>query len=121
MAQALGIGGVFFRAKDPGALAVWYETHLGINPAPTSAEAMPWITQPGVTIFSPFAQDTDYFPADRAFMLNFRVADLDAALKDLNAAGIESGEILAMDGVGRFSRIHDPEGNPIELWEPAQP
>jgi predicted enzyme related to lactoylglutathione lyase len=120
MAQVLGIGGIFFRAKDPSALAAWYEKHLGINPAPTSAEAMPWVTQAGVTIFSPFAADTDYFPQDRGFMLNFRVADLGAALKDLNAAGIDNGEVFEMEGVGRFARIHDPEGNPIELWEPAQ-
>lgn len=121
MAQALGIGGVFFRAKDPVGLATWYETHLGINPAPTSADAAPWITDGGVTVFSPFANDTGYFPKDRAFMLNLRVADLDAALADINAAGIVSGEVLEMDGVGRFSRIHDPEGNPVELWQPANP
>lgn len=121
MVQALGIGGVFFRAQDPGALAVWYETHLGISPAPTSAEAMPWIADAGVTVFAPFAQDTDYFPKDRAFMLNFRVADIDAAVAELNAAGIESSDVMEMDGVGRFARIHDPAGNPIELWEPARP
>jgi len=120
MAQALGVGGVFFRAKDPAALAAWYETHLGINPAPTSAEAMPWITDAGVTVFSPFAEDTDYFPADRTFMLNFRVADLDAAIADLTAASVACGDVVEMAGVGRFSRIHDPEGNPIELWQPAQ-
>ena len=121
MAQALGIGGVFFRAKDPAALAAWYELHLGINPAPTSAETVPWMTDAGVTVFSPFAQETDYFPEDRAFMLNFRVADIDAAVAGLNAAGIECSDVLEMDGVGRFTRIHDPEGNPIELWEPVQP
>ena len=119
MVNVLGIGGVFFRAKDPAALADWYQTHLGIAPAPTSAEAMPWITESGVTVFSPFAADTDYFPSDKAFMFNFRVADLDAACAELTAAGITCGDVMAMDGVGRFARIHDPEGNPIELWEPA--
>ncbi len=69
-------------------------------------------------MFSPFSQDTDYFPADRTFMLNFRVENLDAALADLNAEGIETGGLETMEGVGRFARIHDPEGNPIELWEP---
>lgn len=118
MAQVLGIGCVFFRANDPSALAAWYEKHLGINPAPTSEQEMPWVTQEGVTVFSPFAADTDYFPKDRAFMLNFRVADLAVAVKDLNEAGIETGDVLEMEGIGRFSRIHDPEGNPIELWEP---
>jgi predicted enzyme related to lactoylglutathione lyase len=121
MVKVLGIGGVFFRSKDPTALAEWYHTHLGIDPAPTSATMMPWITEPGVTVFSPFDENTDYFPKDRAFMLNFRVDDLDAAITDLNAAGIKSSETLSMEGVGRFTRIHDSEGNPIELWEPVQP
>jgi len=119
MVKVLGIGGVFFRAKDPVALAQWYETHLGIDPVPTSAEAVPWITQAGVTVFSPFADDTDYFPKDKSFMLNFRVESLDAAIEDLNGSGIASDDIVVMEGVGRFARIHDPEGNPIELWEPA--
>ena len=81
----------------------------------------PWITETGVTIFSPFAQDSDYFPKNQSFMLNFRVEDLDSALEELNAAGIDSANIVSMEGVGRFARIHDPEGNPIELWEPAKP
>lgn len=119
MAQALGVGGVFFRAKDPAALAAWYKTYLGIDPAPTGPDTPPWITEAGVTVFSPFPDDTDYFPADRGFMLNFRVADLETALADLEAAGIEASHREDMDGVGRFARIEDPEGNPIELWEPA--
>lgn len=119
MAQALGVGGVFFRAKDPAALAAWYKTHLGIDPAPTGPDTPPWITEAGVTVFSPFPDDTDYFPADRGFMLNFRVADLETALADLEAAGIAASHREDMDGVGRFARIEDPEGNPIELWEPA--
>jgi predicted enzyme related to lactoylglutathione lyase len=119
MVKVLGIGGFFFRAKDPSALAEWYQTHLGINPAPTSATMLPWVTEPGVTVFSPFSEDTDYFAPDRTFMLNFRVADLSAAIEELNAAGIESGAVETMEGIGQFARIHDPEGNPIELWEPA--
>lgn len=121
MVQVLGIGGVFFRAKDPAALAQWYQTHLGINPVPDAPDAMPWITQAGVTIFSPFDEDTDYFPKERAFMLNFRVADLEAAVAELAAAGIAASHQTQMDGVGHFARIHDPEGNPIELWQPAEP
>lgn len=120
MAQVLGIGGFFFRSKDPAALAVWYETHLGIPPAPASPSMQPWISEQGVTIFSPFPKDSDYFPDDCSFMLNLRVADLDATLKELNAAGIKSGDELEMEGIGKFARIHDPEGNPIELWEPIQ-
>lgn len=119
MVQVRGIGGFFFRAQDPAALAAWYQTHLGINPAPSDPSMQPWVTDAGVTIFSPFDAQTDYFAADRGFMLNFRVDDLDAALAELNAAGIASGEVLIMEGVGKFSRIHDPEGNPLELWQPA--
>ena len=119
MVQALGIGGFFFRAKDPAALAQWYQTHLGIDPAPTGPDMMPWIAQGGVTVYSPFAADTDYFPQDRQFMLNFRIADIDSAIAELTAAGIVCTDVMDMDGVGRFTRIHDPEGNPIELWEPA--
>lgn len=121
MVKVLGIGGVFFRSKDPKALAQWYQTHLGINIAPTDMEMEPWITNAGVTVFAPFSQDTDYFPADRSFMMNFRVENLDAALKDLTAAGIDTSTPSTMEGIGHFARIHDPEGNPIELWEPATP
>ena len=121
MVKVLGIGGVFFRSKDPGALADWYKEHLGIERVPSDMTTMPWTTQAGVTVFAPFAEDSDYFPADRNFMLNFRVENLDDAVQDLASAGIESSHFETMDGVGRFARIHDPEGNPIELWEPATP
>ena len=72
-----------------------------------------------MTVFAPFSADTDYFPADRRFMINFRVADLDGLLADLAAAGIEATRREEMAGIGRFARITDPEGNPVELWEPA--
>jgi predicted enzyme related to lactoylglutathione lyase len=119
MVKVLGMGGVFFRAKDPVALAAWYQTHLNIAPAPTTADMLPWLTEAGVTVFSPFDADTDHFSKDKAVMFNFRVANLDAACAELAAAGINCGDILRMEGVGSFARIHDPEGNPIELWEPA--
>jgi len=118
MVQVLGIGGFFFRATDPSGLAAWYQTHFGINPAPTSPTMQPWMSQEGVTVFSPFAQDTDYFPKERTFMLNFRVENLAQSVEELSNEGIEVGEVLQMDGVGKFARLHDPEGNPIELWEP---
>ncbi|MCW3780557.1 VOC family protein [Defluviimonas salinarum] len=119
MEKVLGFGGFFFRAEDPAALAAWYETYLGIAPAPTDMEAPPWRSSEGVVVFAPFPKDTDYFPPDRAFMLNFRVADLAAMLVQLHQAGIAVSNEMTMDGIGRFARIHDPEGNPIELWEPA--
>lgn len=111
-----GIGGFFFRAKDPEALRTWYVERLGVGSAPYGE----WATQAGPSVFSPFAADTDYFPADRQWMLNLRVDDLDGLCERLREAGVE---VIArpewdMPGVGRFARIHDPEGNPIELWQP---
>ena len=118
METVQGIGGFFFRARDPDALASWYETHLGVPKAPTSMETPPWVSKEGVTVFAPFPEDTDYFSADKPFMLNFRVADMDAMLAQLRAAGIDIINEQTMDGIGRFAHLHDPEGNPVELWEP---
>ena len=119
MEKALGLGGLFFRASDPKALALWYETHLGIAPVPEDAEGQVWMQAAGPTVFAPFAADTDYFPSDRGHMVNFRVADLDAMIAQLTRAGIAVSHQQTMDGIGRFARVHDPEGNPIELWQPA--
>ncbi len=119
MERVEGIGGVFFRAKDPAALARWYHEALGVDPVPSDYDTMPWTTQAGITVFAPFAQDTTYFgKSETAFMVNFRVRDLDAMLAQLAEHGaVPQGEILDEPN-GRFARIHDPEGNPIELWEP---
>ena len=113
---AVGIGGVFFRSRDPEALLGWYRTHLGM----AAEDGYQWMQQAGPTVFMPFAHDTDYFPADRQWMLNFRVEALDALLDSLRAAGVEVKTDPAWDSpeTGRFARIHDPEGNPVELWEP---
>ena len=119
MQKVQGFGGFFFRAQDPEGLASWYQAHLGIDPAPTNMDMTPWQTEAGVTVFSPFAADTDYFPTDKTFMLNFRVTDLDAMIAQLASAGIEISDESEMEGIGRFARIHDPEGNAIELWEPV--
>ncbi|TRO92004.1 VOC family protein [Glycocaulis profundi] len=112
-----GIGGLFFRAKDPKSLADWYLTHLGVG-APEGVFA--WAQQAGPTVFQPFAEDSDYFPADKRWMLNLRVDDLDTMLAALTAAAIPIIQNPDWDSphVGRFARLHDPEGNPIELWEP---
>ena len=112
MAKATGIGGFFFRADDPDALRGWYETHLGIS-------GPPWMQEAGPTVFEPFARSSDYFPADRTAMINLRVDDLDALMAKLDAAGIAVETRAEWDSeIGRFARIHDPEGNPIELWQP---
>ncbi len=110
-----GIGGYFFRADDPSALANWYKTHLGIG-----GEHGVWEQSAGPTVFSPFSKSTDYFPAETQSMLNLRVAGLDGLLDELAAAGIAISRNPEWDSpeTGRFARIHDPEGNPIELWEP---
>jgi glyoxylase I family protein len=117
MAKVTGIGGVFFRARDPQALAAWYEIYLGINDIAKSV----WSQEAGHTIFAPFAEDTTYFGRpEQAFLVNFRVDDLDGMIAALTAAGIDVETRAEWDSeVGRFCRIHDPEGNPIELWQPA--
>lgn len=115
MANVTGIGGVFFRANDPTALAQWYETHLGVTNF--------WQQQAGMTVFSPFEAKSDYFPADRQWMINFRVTDLDALIAELKAKGVAIETRADWDAspeVGRFARIEDPEGNQIELWEPGR-
>ena len=111
-----GIGGLFFRAQDPDALRAWYAEHLGVGAGPYGM----WEQAAGTTVFSPFKADTDYFPADRQWMLNLRVDDLDDLAGSLRAAGVDvlTKPEWDMPGVGRFARIHDPEGNPIELWQP---
>jgi len=114
-----GLGGVFFRARDPAALAKWYEEHFGITQA---NEHGVWIQQAGPTVFAPFEEATDYFgPAGKAFMFNFRVSDLEGTLSALAEQGIvEVKHREVMDGIGSFGWVADPEGNRIELWEPAK-
>ncbi len=113
---ATGIGGFFFRSSDPEALAAWYREHLGLG----SDDGSPWRQQAGPTVFMPFPRDSGYFAADRTWMLNLRVEGLDALLGRLRAAGVEVTTDPSWDTpeTGRFARIHDPEGNPVELWEP---
>jgi predicted enzyme related to lactoylglutathione lyase len=116
MARAIGIGGVFFRAKASNVLADWYKLHLGIEEF--------WTQQAGFTVFAPFNENTDYFPADKQWMINFRVDDLDGLMAQLREAGIAietRPDEWDTPETGRFARIHDPEGNPIELWEPPPP
>lgn len=121
MQKVLGIGGLFFRSENPERLATWYETHLGVSLVPTSYEQEPWHQQAGPTVFAPFVKDTTYFgKPDQVWMVNFRVADLEAMVAQLRAAGIAVDEPKSFPN-GKFARLHDLDGNPIELWEPAQP
>jgi catechol 2,3-dioxygenase-like lactoylglutathione lyase family enzyme len=117
MERVLGIGGYFLRAADPVALGAWYRDGLGLD----ADEHGLWHQAAGPTVFAPFESETDYFgsPAQQT-MLNFRVGDLDAMLAQLRATGADvAEETQDMDGVGRFGWVTDPEGNRVELWQPA--
>ena len=120
MEKVLGLGGVFFRAKDPKKLANWYRDNLGIDVVPDDYETPPWQQTAGTCVFAPFNEDTDYFGDHRnKFMLNFRVRDLAAMIAQLEAAGVEvKQDPQSPYPNGAFAWIKDPEGNPIELWEP---
>jgi len=124
----LGIGGLFFRSKDPDGLNAWYRDHLGIGAGCVATEGATvdewsWQTEGGPVVFAPFKADTDYFAEDKQFMLNLRVRDLDSLLEQLHAAGIAVITKPEWNDpqTGQFARIHDPEGNAIELWEPPVP
>ncbi|HEX4830029.1 MAG TPA: VOC family protein [Trebonia sp.] len=116
MERVLGIGGYFVRAADPEALGAWYRDCLGLD----ADENGLWNPGAGPTVFAPFEKGSDYFPPAQQMMLNFRVANLDAMLAQLRAGGADvAGEPQEMAGVGRFGWVNDPEGNRIELWQPA--
>jgi catechol 2,3-dioxygenase-like lactoylglutathione lyase family enzyme len=117
--KVLGIGGLFFRAREPKVLADWYRTHLGVGAVPDGEGELPWQQQAGSTAFAPFPEDSKYFgDASKHWMINFRVANLDALVQQLQSAGISVKVDPQAYPYGRFARLNDPEGNPIELWEP---
>ncbi|HEX7893352.1 MAG TPA: VOC family protein [Terriglobales bacterium] len=120
MEKVAGIGGLFFRAHDPTALGVWYQQHLGVALTPTSEGGTVWQQEAGPTAFSPFPEKSNYFgDPNKVWMINFRVHDLNKMVAQLRAAGIEVKDPESYPNVGSFARLHDPEGNPIELWQPA--
>jgi len=119
MEKVTGIGGLFFRSREPETLARWYRDHLGISLIPTSYEEPGWEQQAGPTAFAPFPETTSYFgDSGKVWMVNFRVRNLGAMAVQLSAAGIPVEIDPQVYPNGRFARLHDPEGNPIELWEP---
>ncbi|MGH8285231.1 MAG: VOC family protein [Steroidobacteraceae bacterium] len=119
MEKVLGIGGLFFRSKDPRILGQWYRDHLGVALVPSNYEEPPWQQESGPTAFAPFEDSTDYFGnAQKQWMVNFRVSSLDAMIAQLRAAGISVEIDPQQYPNGRFARLYDPEGNPVELWEP---
>lgn len=120
MKRVTGIGGVFFKTKDPQAMRNWYKQHLGFDTHAYGATFEGPDQQKGSITWSPFAEDTTYFdPSPKGFMLNFRVADLEALVTVLREEGVTFvGEMEVYD-YGKFAWILDPEDNKIELWEPT--
>lgn len=121
MKRVTGIGGIFFKAKDPQQTKAWYQQHLGIGDGMFRWRAHDEPAQEGTTVWAPFKAETTYFePSQSPFMVNYRVADLEALLAALRAEGVEQvGEMQSHD-YGKFAWILDPDGNKIELWEPIE-
>ena len=123
MERVKGIGGVFFKSRDPESLLGWYREHLGIEHAHGCA-VFPWRRaedpqRKGSTVWSPFSKDTEYFaPSEASFMINYRVDDLDAMLAQLRAAGVTVDDRIEESEFGPFGWAMDPDGNRLELWEP---
>lgn len=125
MTRVTGIGGVFFKARgDRAALLAWYQKHLGIDVQDWGGTTFRWHAPgapelDGATVWSVFPSDTTYFgPGPQTFMLNFRVRDLDAVLRDLRAEGCDVDPRVESSEFGKFGWVTDPEGNRVELWEP---
>lgn len=123
MARAIGLGGIFFKARDPKALGEWYAKHLGLEISPYfgGVKFQEDAQRPGCTLWTPFAADTKHFaPSEKPFMFNFRVDDLDALLEQLRGAGVQVDAKVEKSEYGGFGWIMDPEGNRVELWQPPQ-
>src|SRR5882672_5926761 len=107
MQNVTGIGGLFFRAKNPTSVAQWYKDHLGVDLVPGDYSQKPWTQEAGPTVFAPFPNDSEYFGnADKNWMINFRVRNLDAMVEQLRAAGIEVAVDPETYPNGRFARLH---------------
>lgn len=125
MKRVTGIGGVFFKAKDPKALAEWYRKHLGLNVEEWGGVVFRWSednpTASGTTVWNAFKDDTSYFaPSSSAFMINYRVHDLHALLAVLRQEGCAVEDKVDESEYGKFGWVLDPEGNKIELWQPPE-
>ena len=126
MKRVTGIGGIFFKAQDPETLKEWYRRHLGLEPQADGTVVFRWreqdrSTEAGSTVWAPFPQDTRYFePGTKPFMINYRVAHLDWLLDQLRSEGVEVDDRIEEMEYSRFGWILDPEGNRVELWEPAE-
>jgi len=120
MEKVTGIGGVFFSAAEPDALERWYETHLGVGAPPPTDELASWRQEAGPTVFAPMPPGTRWLGGPgRVWSINFRVRDLDAMVVQLRAAGIAVDVDRERYPNGRFASLRDPEGNTVQLWQPA--
>jgi len=120
MAKVTGLGGIFFKARDPHALGEWYARHLGLPVEEWGGARFDESeARAGYTLWSPFAADTTYFaPSTQPYMINFRVDDLDGLLEQLREQGVTVDDRVEESEFGRFGWIMDPEGTRIELWQP---
>jgi len=122
MQRVTGIGGIFFKSPDPSALGAWYRDHLGLDVTEWGGTMFTWGgdgSPKGMTLWSAFAQDTQYMsPGTASFMINFRVADLDALLAALRDEGCHVLDRTDVSEQGKFGWVIDPDGNKVELWEP---
>jgi predicted enzyme related to lactoylglutathione lyase len=126
MKRVTGIGGIFFKAKDPAALTGWYKTHLGIDVQEWGGTAFRWTDDAGnatsgTTVWSVNGADGEQFaPSQSSFMVNYRVADLKGLLAALRAEGCNVLEKTDDSEFGKFGWVIDPEGNKVELWQPPE-
>jgi predicted enzyme related to lactoylglutathione lyase len=123
MKKVTGIGGVFFKCKDPKKITAWYQKHLGLNTNPYGA-TFDWYegadsTKKGQTQWTPFAETTKYFePSNKDFMINYRVENLEALVEELKKEGVTIVDKIETYDYGKFIHILDGEGNKVQLWEP---
>jgi predicted enzyme related to lactoylglutathione lyase len=125
MARVTGIGGIFIKARDSKALALWYRDRLGVPFTEGQGAVFQWDDDPkvdgGMTVWTTFPASTDYFgPGTSSCMINFRVDDLDGLLAKLAAEGVKIDPKRDDYDYGRFAWIYDPEGNKVELWQPLK-
>ena len=121
MARVTGIGGIFFRAEDPEALTNWYREHLALPVDDEGVVVLWWGGEAkGSTVWAPFEADTTSFdwPAEKQWLINYRVDDLDEMLTQLRESGVDTSDETFEDMNGRFGHCWDPEGNRIQLWQP---
>lgn len=117
--RVAGIGGVFVAARDPDALGRWYADRLGVGLPPESYAVSSWWQEAGPTVLAAMPADSDHLAGGRTWSLNFRVRDLDAMVAQLRDEGTDVEVDPETYPNGRFAALRDPEGNPLQLWQPA--